>query len=792
VTASRWPDWLDDVLAKSAEKGAGDQPESLPQHTWYVLERLAELIRLRPSLPQTLGVTRLWHILFWAAFLHDFGKAASGFQARLRGGERWLHRHEVLSLIFLDWIVDGLAPDEQPWVAAAIVSHHKDAAEIQHLCAPPDDPGDDQLIARVAELTESTLHSIWRWLAECPTVWIDDLGLGKAGISVIALPDEDRAVATVQQQGVARIRYWLKVYRRFVRRIERSDDRALIIGTLVMRGHLVNADHSASAHAGSLPRAKFDAEAVLGSRGLSRDDLFKHQRDAAETDGPALLTAPTGSGKTEAALLWAARQAATNGNLPRLFYTLPYQASMNAMKLRLQKSFGEENVGLQHGRSLLALYRLLMEQDYSPSQAASKARQSRELVRLSYPPVRVFSPYQMLKGMYRLKGYEALLTDYYGAAFIFDEIHAYEVRRLALILKTIEYLSRNFEARFLVMSATFPTLIKGWLRQALGDAEEIVAEPSLFERFRRHRLVLLDGEIVSENGLKRIVNDARSGKSVLVVCSLVDRAQAVYRQVRERLKPTDIHVELLHGRFNMRDRSAKEKLVREATGSTSEQRRPMVLVATQVVEVSLDIDLDTIYTDPAPLEALVQRFGRINRRGLQLDLAPVHVYRQPDDGQKIYDKALVTRTLAILDRENGQPLDEAAISRWLDDIYSGQVAERWCDEYDHAASEFEAVCVRTLRPFEADYSLEEMFYRAFDGIDVLPLSLHDEYHLLREEDPIRAGELLVPISWGRYHALANKGRVLPRGRREPYVVRATYSSKTGLSFKENELDDDRI
>jgi CRISPR-associated endonuclease/helicase Cas3 len=790
VTASRWPDWLDDVWAKSAKKGAGGQPESLAQHTWYVLERLTELIRLRPDLPHTLGVPRLWQILFWAAFLHDFGKAASGFQARLRGGERWPHRHEVLSLAFLDWIGGGLTSDEQPWVAAAIVSHHKDAAEIQCLYAPPDDPDDDQLITRVAEMGEATLRGLWRWLAECAATWIDDLGLGQAGITAPALPGQDGAVAMVQHRGVARIRHWLKVYRRFVRRIERSDERALIVGTLALRGHLVNADHSASAHAGSLPRATFDANAILSSRGIPRDKLFEHQSTAETTAGSALLTAPTGSGKTEAALLWATHQAAISGGLPRLFYTLPYQASMNAMKLRLEESFPGK-VGLQHGRSLLALYRMLMEHDHDPKEAAQQAKWARNLVKLNYPPVRVFSPYQMLKGMYRLKGYEAMLTDYHGAAFIFDEIHAYEVERLALILKTIEYLARNYNARFLVMSATFPTLIKGWLREALGNPAEIVAEAALFDDFKRHRLVLLDGELLSDEGLARIAADARAGKSVLVACNLVDRAQTVYRELSGRLEASGILVELLHGRFTGRDRLDKEKLVRETTGSTSKQRRPIVLVATQVVEVSLDIDLDTIYTDPAPLEALVQRFGRINRQGKQAGLAPVHVYRQPDDGQRIYEEALIAGTLAILEREDGRALDESGIGGWLDEIYSGEVARRWQEKYTITADEFEAICVRTLRPFAADEGLEEQFYRAFDGLEVLPISLYDEYERLKEEEPIRANELLVSISWGRYHALNNEGRVLPRERREPYVVKAAYSSEVGLSFDEpvEEKDD---
>ena len=297
-----------------------------------------------------------------------------------------------------------------------------------------------------------------------------------------------------------RIYDWLKVYRRFVKFLNASEDQSLIIGTLALRGHIVNSDQSASAHAGTMPRASIDASTIMTSQRLKSTDLYNHQIEAANTNGSALLTAPTGSGKTEAALLWAAQQAATGG-LPRLFYTLPYQASMNAMQLRLVESFGAEQVGMQHGRSLLALYRQLLEKEDHPKKAAQQAKWARNLAELNYPPVRVFSPYQMLKGMYRLKGYEALLTDYHGAAFIFDEIHAYEVTRLAMILKTIAYLSKNYNARFLVMSATFPSLIKGWIRETLSNSSDIIASQEVFAKFRRHRLYLLDGDLASDAGL---------------------------------------------------------------------------------------------------------------------------------------------------------------------------------------------------------------------------------------------------------------------------------------------------
>ncbi|MFN8485242.1 MAG: CRISPR-associated helicase Cas3' [Anaerolineae bacterium] len=782
---SVWPAYLDDVWAKSAEKGAGGVPETLATHTWNVLARLDDFIRLRPDLPRALGQPRLWHILYWAAFLHDFGKAASGFQARLHGGPPWPHRHEILSVACVDWIAAGLTTEEQRWLVAAIASHHRDFREIERLYPPSEDPSDDALIEPVAQLDPLVVQNLHRWLVDCGNVWLADLGLDELGVAAIEIPGQVAVPADVSQT-VARIRYWLRLYRRFFQSLDRFPSREFVVQTLALRGHIIMADHSASAHAGRLPHASFDAERIL-PQSIDRTRLYGHQKEVGLTDRSTLLTAPTGSGKTEAALLWAACQARRPEGVARLFYTLPYQASMNAMQGRLEQSFhspkGQPSlVGLQHGRGLLALYRLLLERDYSPADAARVARWSRNLAGLNYPPVRVFSPYQMLKGLYRLTGYEALLTDYHNAAFIFDEIHAYEVKRLALILKTIEYLAKHYNARFLVMSATFPSLIKGWLRDALGKPAEIIAEPSLFTEFRRHRLHLLDGELLSDTALTRIEGDARAGKSVLVVANIVDRAQGLYQELCARLVSSNTEVVLLHGRFNMRDRSAKERIIRETSGSHSRQRRAIVLVATQAVEVSLDIDLDTIYTDPAPLEALVQRFGRINRRRQQAGLAPVYVYRCPDDGQHIYDATLVQRTLAILEREDGKPVDESAIGDWLDEIYVGDVADAWTKEYRATAAEFEAACIQSLHPFDASPQLEEKFYEAFDGYEVLPSQLLGEYQERRLEDPITASELLVSISSGRYHALKRANRLRERERGEPLVVEATYSAELGLTF----------
>ncbi|MGQ9815750.1 MAG: hypothetical protein ACUVR3_11480 [Candidatus Roseilinea sp.] len=257
---------------------------------------------------------------------------------------------------------------------------------------------------------------------------------------------------------------------------------------------------------------------------------------------------------------------------------------------------------------------------------------------------------------------------------------------------------------------------------------------------------------------------------------------ALYRMIADE-EPDKKVVVLLHGRLNGRDRLKREEVVRQAAGSNSQSRRKIALVATQVVEVSLDIDLDTIFTDPAPLEALVQRFGRVNRRRLQPDLAPVHVFDQPDNGQHVYDKALVRATLAILARENDKPVQEDRIGAWLDEIYTGEIRRNWLAEYDHAATEFAETLICELHPFDSDDDKETLFYDAFDGVDVLPLRFLDEYRALAESEPLRAQELLVSIRSGQYKQIVESRRQCSASGEYPIVVDVPYDDgDTGIGL----------
>ncbi len=784
---SIWPHKQSHLLAKSADRSEGDGPETLADHTWLVLCRLRDFIVLRQDIPNTLARPDLWHLLYWGVFLHDFGKAMPGFQMLLRGQKEYQpswagQRHEVFSLAFLDWIAPSFSDEDLMHVSQVIASHHRDFDRIFEVY-PRRNAVDWQ--EHFTDFSFSDVQLLHEWLASCGYAWAQHLGLDTFGVSPVSI---DVAVKPdFIETAAKRISVYLKRLKKHEKeKLWQLDVKAGL--EIALRGMICNADHAASAHYPAPSTLQLSATHLLETRGITSPHA--HQLQAQETTGNAILIAPTGSGKTEASLLWAANNLGAGVN--RLFYTLPYQASMNAMDLRLKETFDvdptveQSNVGLLHGRSTLTVFKRLMEQDaYTAKQAKFQAREAKNAAKLNYPPVRVFSPFQMLKAPYRLKGYEAQLVDYFNALFIFDEIHAYEISRLAMILGLMQYLHEQFGANFFVMTATFPKLLQNELQQVLNNPPVIRASDALFESLRRHRLELINGEIVDAANLEQIYQTALTRQAVLVVCNLVDRAQQVYDFFIAKNNAA-LDVELLHGRFNMRDRNEKEKRINAIAGhAVSRPRTPTIFIGTQVVEVSLDVDFDTIYTEPAPLEALMQRFGRVNRKQKLPELAPVHVFTAPIDGQKIYDERLVQNTLQVFETVVGQPIDEGAVSHWLDTVYSEEYCTEWRETFAAALKEFKAACLDTLQAFNSERMLREQFFDMFDSVEILPECFLEEYEELFNARDMRARELLVSISWGRRCQIANAKLLYPFSDNKKHnldVVALPYTSERGLDF----------
>lgn len=771
---------FENIWAKSPlEKGESGQ--SLIAHTEAVLDRLVAVRARQPNLHVLCEHPRLWHWAGLACALHDLGKCAARFQTMLRGGPRFGERHEVISLAVLPSLMAGANRADQPWVAAGIVSHHRELSRLRQDYDPGDRAMDlpDACERLLSDLDPECLRQMWRIAIECLVPAATQRGLLEPNWELKPgnFPD---AVAS-SSWAAANVRECLNAVEQLAKRATGTGKYALACRFL--RGLVLLCDHAASAGQPFLAnKALSDPSAMFAALfpSASPDNCYEHQTKARSSRGNILLIAPTGSGKTESALLWASTCGRYSEGEPTLFYVLPYQASLNAMRARLGRSLGESSVVLQHSRALQALYRRLLDRGYSSDDAKRTAVKERALARLHTAPIRITTPYQLLRGAFQLKGHPALWTDAAAASFVLDEIHAYEPVRLGMILEMLSHLTHDLGAACLIMSATLPSILKGQL-QEVANPGCIEASMETYNAFKRHRVNLVDKDLLDANQIDAIASAASKGQSVLVVATTVARAQEIWVALRSNPKlGPGTAVELLHGRLCGRDRFEKENRVLSAVATGRTHNRAVVLVATQVVEVSLNVDFDTLFSDPAPLEALLQRFGRVNRLR-RLEEAQVFIMSSIPNGCPVYPEHLVHHAINLLRSENGQMIDESAVQVWLDKIYSGEIGRQWEQDVNRSRRDFRREVLDTLSVFDSSPELEKRFDDLFDGSEVLPASLEQEYQNLYDRDPLLAPGLLVPVSSAQAAVLLRQGRLrqLHDGVR---VADVPYDSQQGLAL----------
>ena len=201
-----------------------------------------------------------------------------------------------------------------------------------------------------------------------------------------------------------------------------------------------------------------------------------------------------------------------------------------------------------------------------------------------------------------------MIVDVKGSDVILDEIHTYSETTQAIVLKIVEilcYIGCNIH----IGTATMPTELYRKIIAILGGQEnvyEVKLSDNILDTFDRHIIHKAD----SINDLTLVISEAISNnQKILFVCNQVKRAQALYRQLSGNYPDTDKM--LIHSRFK---RGVRNQLESDLKNIYNESSKTCLVVSTQVVEVSLDISFDMMITECAPIDALIQRFGRINRK----------------------------------------------------------------------------------------------------------------------------------------------------------------------------------
>ena len=413
---------------------------------------------------------------------------------------------------------------------------------------------------------------------------------------------------------------------------------------VIVKGILNRCDWSAS---GNLA-IEIEAEQSMKDNILKRFDLNSVQKFMMENyNENVAIVASTGAGKTEAALLWL--------NDEKGFFTLPMKVSANAIYQRIKEHYllpidNQNKVAILHGDC----YKLYDNNDNDLANYHNARN-------LAYP-LTVCTIDQIFKFAYKALGTEHLLATLKYSKVIIDELQAYSPDMLATIITALKYIHK-IGGKFAIITATLPQFI----------LDELSTCNIKYKRFignidNRHKIMIHEDDML--NDLDNILEDAKT-KKALVICNTVNSAQKLYIKLLELDSNTEIH--LLHSRYTKKHRQILEDDVIEF----SKSNRTGICISTQIVEASLDIDFDVLYTYLSSIDSLIQRMGRVYRkRENSNQLVNVHIYTFKDGIGCVYDKIIYERTLDVLkDYHNQMFLEEEKI-KCMDKVYDRKELEK--------------------------------------------------------------------------------------------------------------------
>ncbi|MEV5695326.1 CRISPR-associated helicase Cas3' [Micromonospora globbae] len=436
-----------------------------------------------------------------------------------------------------------------------------------------------------------------------------------------------------------------------------------------------------SAHLAALagPAAVLLDDAGLGApsfRAAGFEDLFPHRPNALQRsiinellpviDGPGLVvvTAATGDGKTEAALV-AARRLAEVCGAHGFFFALPTMATSDEMYRRVRAfaaklAAGPAPVTLLHSMSWLnAEYEARAAGGIGDPGAVVSDDPSRDVVATEWlrgrkrgllAPMAVGTVDQALLAALTTKHNALRLLGLSGKVFVVDEAHAYDDYMTSLLRRLLNWLGA-YGCPVVLLSATLPssqaaTLVRAYEEGAGVEPTKVAVpypgwafvpttrkrDPVSISPPARDALVSgrsvkfaldvrpvrhLDGPACNPADRRVVVREAltpvaKHGGCAAVVCNTVNDAQETYRVLRD-WAPRGVEVMLLHSRFPARRREEITAEITGRLGRDGDRSQSTIVVATQVIEQSLDLDFDLLVTDLAPMAQLLQRAGRCHR-----------------------------------------------------------------------------------------------------------------------------------------------------------------------------------
>lgn len=387
-----------------------------------------------------------------------------------------------------------------------------------------------------------------------------------------------------------------------------DEESEVYIKYCLLKGLLHRLDHSSSADVlvenkteQSLGECTENSLKFKGYNG--KNELQKFCKDNISNN--ILVIGSTGIGKTEAATIWS--------DIGKTFFTLPIRTSINAIYDRIKFDIGYKDVGLLHSSAVDYLEEKEDKFDYHLYEQTKNLGNR----------VIVCTIDQIFPFVFRYNGYEKIYATLAFSKVIIDEIQAYSPEITAIILKGIKMIN-DIGGKFMIMTATLPRIYKDELEK-MGIKFKF---GEFLKPIMRHKLSINDNSL--DNDIENIINKASSSK-VLVILNTIDKANELYLKIKEK---NIENVNVLHSRFIKNDRSNKENSI---INFSKEREKTGIWITTQIVEASLDIDFDYLFTEMSTLDSLFQRCGRCYRsRKYEKNEPNIYVYNKNVSGIRIY------------------------------------------------------------------------------------------------------------------------------------------------------------
>lgn len=698
-----------DIWAKKLD----DKYQTLEEHTLWVIEEVVKQID-KKTLQKVADISgwseeKIKDLIFFSAYFHDVGKATAEFQNTIKN--RTQSYHAMYSSSVLESITDFEFLEDDIYInilLVVVLTHHS-------LMPYTANSSKFNFLDKAKDFFEN-YKTLYKKLFKKDCDYIFDFQISDDIKFEIENIEND--LKLMQQNNKLRVLY------------------TYVSGILNISDWLASARFSQT-----VPTTIFNFIPTKKDfiTHLTFDTLRDFQESLSILEQSVLVEIPTGEGKTEGSLLWAIKNIYNENT--KIIYTLPTQTTSNKLYERVQNFFTKKECGLIHSNA-----KIFLEKEYEKDNGTVDENfKSDFLISKSFnKPVTVSTIDSLLKYFINIGRFNIATKNFLNSVIIIDEVHSYDFKLMGFLKKFLE-LCYEYDVKVCLMSASIPNQIKNLLNI---KHYPLITQSDLFQK-KANEIIKKEYEL--DDDLDFVIDKFQEYKNILVIRNTVKSATQTYKYFKEKFCLNDEEIILYHSTFKKSDKQKKEELIFEKLQSN----KPFILVATQIVEISLDIDFDVMFTDNAPIDSLIQRFGRVNRKKNENKKGEIYIYK--------YSKAFPYKNIHLLDLtfgiiQNGD-FELGKYVTWLNLVYDKLFEEdksinneisRLFDEsykkYDETIKKLYAINKSQDNYDLRDISLQKNDYLLYDDyMDgkisyeytvSLPIYLEDKYLYRTENDAI--------------------------------------------------------